>query len=218
MEKPSLVIFDVDGTLLPGTSCERLFFKHLVKKKILGLRNLINFTIRGIVLAPKGKAYIISANKGYLRGFSVEYMENIAKDFFNSHIADRISKRGMIKLNEHKNNGDRVVLLSGMPEFLLYNFSEFLKVDEYYGSVMEINNNKFTGKTDGVFPIARGKIAAVEKIIKRHNLDWRHVMAYADHYHDRFLLQKAGGPVAVNPNEGLKILAEKVNWKIEYFD
>ena len=77
MENSRLIIFDIDGTLLPGTSCERMFFKHLVKKKILGLRNLINFVVRGIALAPKGKAYIFSANKGYLGGFLAEYMDKI---------------------------------------------------------------------------------------------------------------------------------------------
>jgi len=218
MENPRLVVFDIDGTLLPGTSCERLFFKYLVKKKILGLRNLFKFTIRIIVLAPKGKAYIFSANKGYLGGFSAEYMDNIGSVFFKSHIANRISKNGIIRLNEHKDNGDRVVLLSGMPEFLLKNFAEFLEVEEFYGSVMEINNHKFTGKTVGVFPIVKGKTDVVEKILKRHDLDWHHVTAYADHYHDRYLLQKAGQPVAVNPDDRLKILAEEQNWVIEYFD
>jgi phosphoserine phosphatase len=128
MENARLVIFDVDGTLLPGTSCESLFFKYLVKKKILGLRNLINFAIRSIALAPKGGAYIFSANKGYLGGFSSKNMDGVGTDFFNSHIANRISKKSIIKLNEHKNNGDIVVLLSGMPEFLLKNFAAFLKV------------------------------------------------------------------------------------------
>ncbi|UCC79074.1 MAG: HAD family phosphatase, partial [Candidatus Zixiibacteriota bacterium] len=120
--------------------------------------------------------------------------------------------------NGHKNNGDRVVLLSGMPEFLLNNFAEFLKVSEYYGSVMETKDSRFTGKTVGVFPIVRGKVEVVEQIIEKYNLDWQNVTAYADHYHDRFLLQKVGLPVAVNPDEKLKALAEHNNWRIEYFD
>ena len=218
MENSRLVIFDIDGTLLPGTSCERMFFKYLIKNNLLKLKNYISFMLRGIALTPKGKAYIFSANKGYLGGFSAEYMNNIGRDFFKNHIANRISKRGIIKLNEHKNNGDKVVLLSGMPEFLLKNFSEFLKVSEYYGSVMEIDDDKFTGKTVGVFPIVRGKVDVVEKILKKYDLDWLQLTAYADHYHDRFLLQKAGQPVAVNPGDRLKAIAQNNNWQIVYFN
>jgi HAD superfamily hydrolase (TIGR01490 family) len=218
MENPRLIVFDIDGTLLPGTSTERLFSRYLVKNRIVNFGHLFNFIYNGIILAPKGIAYITSANKGYLGGFSEHYMENIAIDFFNSHIEHRISKRGFTRLTEHKMKGHRVVLLSGMPEFLLRNYSRLFKVKEFYGSVMEINDGKFTGKTVGVFPIVKGKPEVVKRILKKYDLDWRHVTAYADHYHDRYLLKKVGRPVVVNPDDGLKSLAEKKNWQIEYFD
>jgi len=217
MENSRLAVFDIDGTLLPGTSCERMFVKHLIKKKIIGFRNFISFTVRGIALAPNGRAYIIKANKGYLRGFSSEHMVKIGMDFFKSYIAKRISKKGIIKLMDHKKNGDRVVLLSGMPEFLLKNFAEFLEADEYYGSVMEIEGNRFTGRTVGVFPLAEGKVKIIETVLKKHDLKWDDVTTYADHYLDRLLLQRAGKPVAVNPHEKLKTAAERNNWRIEYF-
>ena len=217
MEKPRLVIFDIDGTLLPGTSCERLFFKYLVKKKFLGFGNFLKFAMRGLTLATKGMAYIISANKGYLSGFEMEFIEKIGAAFFNSEVEKRIPRKAIIAVTEHKMRGHKVILLSGMPEFLLKNFSELLKVPEFYGSVMEIKNGKYTGKTIGVFPIVKGKPEIVEMILKKHNVEWNQVTAYADHFHDRFLLQKVGEPVAVNPDEKLKALAETNNWRIEYF-
>ena len=145
-------------------------------------------------------------------------MEKIGSAFFNNEIEKRISQKGIIRLTEHKMKGHRVILLSGMPEFLLRNYSRLFKVEEYYGSVMEINNGEFTGRTVGLFPIVKGKPEVVERILKKHDLDWRHVTAYADHYHDRYLLKKAGRPVAVNPDDKLKALAEENGWQIEYFD
>lgn len=218
MEKPNLVVFDIDGTLLPGTSCERLFFSYLVKNRIIGIGNLINFTLRGLALAPRGKPYIISANKGYLRGLSPEYTEIIGRRFFQENIIKRIPKEGIIAVTEHKMRGHKVVLLSGMPEFLLRNFSRLFKVDEFYGSVMEIKNERFTGRTEGIFPLENGKVEIVEGILEEHGLGWENVTAYADHYHDRFLLQKAGQPVAVNPDDKLKAIAENNGWRIEYFE
>jgi len=218
MEDPRLIVFDIDGTLLPGTSTERLFSRYLVKNRVVNFGHLFNFIYNGIILAPKGMAYIISANKGYLRGFSPEFMEKIGSAFFNDEIEKRISKKGIIRLTEHKMKGHWVVLLSGMPEFLLKNYSRLFKVEEYYGSVMEINNGKFTGKTVGLFPIVKGKPEVVERILKKHDLGWRHVTAYADHYHDRFLLKKVGRPIAVNPDDKLKALAKENGWQIEYFD
>lgn len=218
MEKPRLIVFDVDGTLLPGTSCERIFTRFLVKNRIVNFSHLFSFIGRGVALIPKGKSHIISANKGYLRGFSVEYMDKIGKEFFNNHVEDRISKKGLETLTGHKMRGHRVILLSGMPEFLLKNFSELLKVPEYYGSVLEENGKKYTGRTVGEFPLGHGKVDVIETVLKKHDLGWENVTAYADHYHDRFLLKKAGNAVAVNPDETLRELATKNNWRIEYFN
>jgi HAD superfamily hydrolase (TIGR01490 family) len=218
MEKPRLVVFDIDGTLLPGTSCERLFTRYLVSNRIVNLSNLFSFIGRGVALIPRGKSYIISANKGYLRGFSIEYMDKIGKEFFQNQVENKISKKGLTSLTAHKMKDHRVILLSGMPEFLLKNFSRLLKVSEYYGSIMETDNGSFTGKTLGTFPLGKGKVEILESIMKKHDLTWDDVTAYADHYLDRFLLQKVGNPVAANPDKELKSMAEQNSWRIEYFD
>jgi HAD superfamily hydrolase (TIGR01490 family) len=213
-----LVIFDVDGTLIKGTSCEKLFFHYLLDKKKLRIKHLISFGLRSIALIPSGKSHIIKANKGYLRGFEVDYIYKLGKEHFSNYVKNRISKKGIDKIREHKKNGERVALLSGMPEFLLKNFANYLEIDQFYGSVLKINNGKYTGGTDGIFPLGRGKTKIVERIISENNLAWSDLTAYADHYLDRFLLSKVGKPIAINPDDGLKQIAKTNNWTIEIFD
>ena len=142
MENPRLIIFDIDGTLLPGTSCERLFVHYLVDNRILGLRNLFSFIKQGIVQIPRGRDHVLSANKGYLRGFETDYMTRIAKEFFTKRVAEKISKKGIMRIGDHSGQGERILLLSGMPEFLLRNFSEHLGVDDFAGSVLETNDGR----------------------------------------------------------------------------
>ena len=213
-----MIVFDIDGTLLPGTSCERLFFKHLLHEKIIGLRNLFSFGIRGIVLIPNGRSYALKANKGYLRGFSPDYMAGIGRKFFEDHVSKRISVKGILRIEEHRRNGDNIILLSGMPEFLLRNFSEYLGVDEQIGSILEVNAGKFTGRTIGHFPLARGKIEVLMPLLEKYRLDWSDLTAYADHGLDRYLLEKVGHPVAVNPGADLKKIAKSNGWPVESFD
>ncbi len=213
-----MIVFDVDGTLLPGTSCERLFFKHLLHEKIIRLRNLISFGIRGLALMPKGHAYALKANKGYLRGFSPDYIAGIGREFFNDQVLKKISAIGISRIEEHHRNGNTVMLLSGMPEFLLRNFSEHLRVDEQIGSTLEVNADKFTGRTIGPFPLAEGKIEVLRPLLEKYHLDWSDLTAYADHRLDRYLLEKVGHPVAVNPRDDLRRIAENNGWPIESFD
>jgi len=213
-----LVIFDVDGTLIKGTSCEKLFFHHLLDTKKLRVNNMINFGLRGIALSRFGKLYIVKANKGYLRGFEVDNIDKLGIEHFISHVKNRISQKGIDRINQHKRNGEKVALLSGMPEFLLKNFADYLEIELAIGCVLKINNGKYTGVTEGVFPLGRGKAEIIESILSKYNHAWSDITAYADHRSDRFMLEKVGKPIAVNPDDGLKQIAKTNNWPIEIFD
>ncbi|HBZ00593.1 MAG TPA: hypothetical protein DEO84_04635, partial [candidate division Zixibacteria bacterium] len=118
-----MIIFDIDGTVLPGTSCERMFVPYLMHRGILSPMSFINFCFRGLMLLPKGLTYPIKANKGYLRGFSTEHISAFAKEFFELEVVPHISKAAIERINDHKRRGERVVVFSGMPDFLLANFA-----------------------------------------------------------------------------------------------
>ena len=124
-----------------------------------------------------------------------------------------------------------------MPDFLLANFANFLNVKENYGSIMEVQEERFTGRTLGPFPLGQGKIRALETIIsgnyryelfiKTPNLnsanttvetEWQGITFYADHWLDRFLLEKVGNPVVVNPKPKLFKLARSNGWPVEIFN
>ncbi len=212
-----MIIFDVDGTILPGTSCERLFIRHLAREGIVGPLQFFNFCWRGIFLIRKGFTYPIKANKGYLRNFRIDYISAIARDFFIHDVEPRISKMAIERINDHKRRGERVVIFSGMPDFLLANFAEHLGVHEYYGSVMETRGEKYTGRTLGPFPLARGKVKVIKKLLSETNLDWSDLTFYGDHWLDRFLLSRVGKPMVVNPGARLKRMAKRRNWHMEKF-
>ena len=218
-----MIVFDVDGTILPGTSCERLFMRYLVKNRVFGFLSFVNFVFRAIALIPRGRYFMIKANKGYLRGHSADSMTEIGRRFFDEVAAARISKTAVERINQHLKASARVILFSGMPDFLLANFARHLGVAELYGSVMEIRDGKFTGRTLGPFPLGKGKVDALEMII--HNsgmachapteIDWPSITFYADHWTDRFLLSQVGHPVVVNGSERILALANQKRWGIE---
>lgn len=218
LESTGLVVFDIDGTLLPGTSCERLFFRFLWNRGEIGAGNLLGIWMQALALSRRGRAFVLKANKGYLRGFSPDYVAGVGSDFFDKNVAGRISRKAISRIELHRRNGDRMLLLSGMPEFLLVNFSRFLGIDEFVGSVLEIKTGKLTGRTVGPFPLAGGKVDVLAPVLARNGVLWSQVTAYADHVLDRDLLEKVGRPVAVNAHAGLRTLAEKNGWERETFD
>ena len=276
-ENHKLIVFDIDGTILPGTSFERLFVEHLFQKRILRPRHAFYFMRRGLTLLLRSLTSVTKANKGYLKNFTVDYMTKLGEEFFNATVAPRISKTAVEQIKLHQKNGERVILLSGMPDFLCGNFARYLGVAEFYGSVTETKDGKFTGRTLGPFPLGRGKIKALQEIVGQpitravgspdptydngqvrppdrtvkgsvdakwcrvpdHSVvrmdapdtqrdrqvrgpdgtipDWSAVTFYGDHWLDRFLLEKVGHPVAVNPREKLLQLAKEKGWQVEWW-
>jgi HAD superfamily hydrolase (TIGR01490 family) len=212
-----MIIFDIDGTVLPGTSCEKLFVKHLVHNGVIGPAQFINFGIGGVVLLRKGLVYPTKANKWYLRGFLSDYISRVAKEFFEREIVPRISKMAIERINDHKRRGERVIIFSGMPDFLLANFADFLGVHEYYGSIMETKSERYTGRTLGTFPLGRGKVKIIKKLLSETNFGWPDITFYGDHWLDRFLLSRVGKPMVVNPGKRLLSMAKRRRWHVEKF-
>jgi HAD superfamily hydrolase (TIGR01490 family) len=213
-----MIIFDIDGTVLPGTSCERMFVPYLMHRGILSPVSFINFCLRGLMLLPKGPTYPIKANKGYLRGLSTEHISAFAKEFFELEVVPHISKAAIERINDHKRRGERVVVFSGMPDFLLANFAEHLGVHEYYGSVMETKAEKFTGRTLGPFPLGKGKVKVIKKLLDETHYDWPDLTFYGDHWLDRFLLSRVGKPIVINASSGrLRRMAKRRGWLMEKF-
>jgi HAD superfamily hydrolase (TIGR01490 family) len=170
------------------------------------------------MLLPDGISHCTKANKGYLRGFTPQYMDKLGKQFFDQIIVPRISHKAIDCINEHRDKGQTVILLSGMPQFLLSNFAGFLGIGEYLGSVMETVDGAFDGKTRQPFPLGKGKIAALKLVLDRSGVDWEDLTFYADHWLDRFLLTRVGHPIVVNPHPRLLKLARQKGWQVAIFD
>ena len=112
-------VFDVDRTLLPRTTAERLFLRFLYRERIIGLRSLLE-TMR--FLAVEGRSRPIRAvrqHRPYLRGQSVPVMFELGRRCFDEVILPRLSPRGVAELATHERQGHAIVLLSGSLPFVL---------------------------------------------------------------------------------------------------
>lgn len=113
-----------------------------------------------------------------------------------------------------KQEGRLVVILSGGLHPLLQPLAQHLGVDAFYASQPEIVNGVLTGKLVGD-PLVNGyKAVAVKDAARFLNLNLQDTYAYADSYSDRFFLEAAGKPVAVNPSRRLRKLAAQRSWPI----
>ena len=116
-----------------------------------------------------------------------------------------------------KQEGRCIVILSGGLHPFLQPLAQQLGADALYASQPEIVNGVLTGTLVG-FPLVNGyKAVAVKDVARSLNLNLQDSYAYADSYSDRFFLEAAGKPVAVNPSRRLRKLAAQRSWPIRWW-
>jgi phosphoserine phosphatase len=74
----------------------------------------------------------------------------------------------------------------------------------------------FTGEVRGIPTFREGKVARVEEWLTARGLDWEsvHSTFYSDSINDLPLLEKANVPVATNPDDPLRAIAQDRGWRI----
>lgn len=217
-----LAVFDFNGTLFPKETIP--FLISCWKKFGYSKLNLYKLYI---ILAP----LIVKYRYPFLTTMSIEEMkvqfmykfvkifkgmeqeeieeyfqkvENEAHKYYNPKVLER--------LEEFKEKDYEVVLLSGTFEELLAKIRERLEVDNIIGS--SILKDREDELDD--FSVLSGsiKLKALKKEYNSADIDWDKSYAFADSIDDLSLLQAVGHPVAVNPEKGLKVVAQSENWQI----
>lgn len=210
-------VFDVDRTLLPGTTAERLFLRYLTARRELGLRDLVRtawFVLRRAPWEPKPLQQA-RRHRPYLAGKEIALLEDLGRRCFEEVIQPQLAPEGERRLAAHRAAGHVTILLSGSLPYLLRPMAEALRADAVIGSVMATRGSRLAGRLEGLHPYGREKLRLVEGFALAHDVALPGSYAYADHHSDLHLLAGVGHPVAVNPNDRLRAVAEARGWPIE---
>jgi len=113
-----------------------------------------------------------------------------------------------------RKEGYHLLVISGSPIEIVEEYNkQYLKFDGVYGSVYETDKEGiYTGRA--IFEPSRMKDKVVEKYIQEHGLSLDDSYGIGDTESDGGLLKLGAHPIAFNPNQNLKALAEKEGWKI----
>jgi HAD superfamily hydrolase (TIGR01490 family) len=211
-------VFDVDRTLVPGTTTERIFIRFLLRRRVIGLRAIaytVGFMARRLPSASPFAA--VRSRRAYLWGQPYEKMRRLAVACFETDIKPRISRAGLKAIQEHKTQGHTVVLLSGSLDFLLEPLRDYVGADHLIAAHMEVVDGKLTGRILGDYPYGDLKATIIEHFAQEHGVDFSRSFAYADHHTDHAVLRLFGNPVVVNPRERMQEIARREGWPTREF-
>jgi HAD superfamily hydrolase (TIGR01490 family) len=219
-QKPALVaaVFDVDRTLVPVTTTERIFIRYLLRRGVLRPQAIFRtalFIARQLRSASPFEA--IRRERAYLAGQPYEKMIKLAADCFETAIKPRISRAGLKSIQEHKTQGHTVVLLSGSLDFLLEHLRRYVGADHLIAAQMEVVDGKLTGRIVGRHPYGSYKAALMQHFASEHVLDFSGSFCYADHHTDHEVLRLFGNPIVINPKARMRQIAQREGWTVRKF-
>jgi len=206
--------FDVDNTVIPGTSVERLFFRYLLSRKVLSIREVMEtaaFILRSS-LDLSGMA--VRSRRIYLHGKPVPLIEQMAERCFEEVVRPRISREARERIQIHRDRGDRVVLITGSLDILVEKIGRELKADAFIASDTERVQGHFSGRIRLPVPYGKGKEFWLETYAREHDIDLARSYAYGDSLADRWIFYRVGYPFVVNGGWRLRQVAWRKGWRV----
>lgn len=213
-QSKSIAVFDIDWTLLCGTSAESLLFLYLRKKKIIPFRNIIKTWFRTIIRLPDGFVFSFLENKYYLRGIELQSIQKLLPSFYEQILSPVLSKDLLDEMSELRNRGYIIYLISGTLDFIVDFLVRQWGAAGGAGSCLEIRNGRITGSLVGHYPIHYRKVSLLKCLLDGKPVDWNRSIAYGDSVFDLPLLSLFGNVVAVHPDVGLLKEARRRGWRI----
>lgn len=213
--KRKAAFFDIDGTLVKGfIICafpeylsKNGFFDHESNKRI---RELLLQYKKGEIDASVAALEIPKEYALGIKGQSKEKISALAASFMQEYKKNVLSyAKPLVDLMNA--NDFLTIAVSGSPIEVIEKL-DFLGFKEFYGSEMSVESGIYDGKIKSNLVLTENKNRVFQEIIRANNIDLGASFGFGDTEQDLNMLKKVHCPVAINPEKGLRKIAEQNGW------
>lgn len=218
MNKNKIAIFDIDGTIFRKNLHFELI-NELVWMKIFPIsarKKLIDFYTDWLEHQGAYESYrraLVNLYAKHIKGRSREEVEKASRIVVPFHKnRTYVFAENMIK--KFKKADYHIIAISGSPVEIVEEFNRLhLKFNKVFGSVYQMDEKDvYTGKA--IFEPTKDKGRAVKQYIYENKLTLDNSYGIGDTESDASFLKMVEHPIAFNPNQNLKKISEKNNWRI----
>ncbi len=212
----SLAIFDLDNTLIADDS-DYLWGQFLVDRNIVNKEHYQQANAKFYEDYQQGTLNIEEFLQFSLKPLSDHNLELLYRwrDQFIQEIIQPILLQPAIDLvNKHKAKNDTLMVITATNRFITEPIVKLYGIDNLLATTPEILNNRFTGHFEGIPCFQEGKVILLKQWLKNSGETLEHSWFYSDSHNDLPLLKLVENPVAVDPDDTLKIFAKDADWPI----
>ena len=210
----SLAIFDLDNTLLAGDS-DHAWGEFLCANGHVDVQQHQRLNDQFYQAYCDGNldidAYLQFALSA-IAGKTPAELSKLHADFMQQFIQPMRLKKADALLQQHRENGDFLLIITATNDFITAPIAEALGVDDLIASQAEIINGVYTGNPTGIPSFQDGKVERLKQWLSDRDFSLETAYFYSDSHNDLPLLSAVGHPIAVDADKTLQQYAEQMGW------
>jgi HAD superfamily hydrolase (TIGR01490 family) len=212
----TLVLFDLDNTLLSGDSDHEwgnfLISKNLVDAASYKASNEAFFAQYklGTLDIYEYSAFsfkpLAEHTMDELKTLHAEFMENIIHPMIGQKARDLVSA--------HRAQGHTLMVITATNSFITRPIVKEFGITHLIATEPRLIDGRFTNEIEGTPCFQDGKVVRLEQWLKTNQATLEGSIFYSDSINDLALMEKVGTAVAVDPDDKLRLIAKDNGWKI----
>jgi len=209
------VFFDMDHTLI-NTDSDLSWKDFLADKKMTGIKAKLWgqwFFLTYKLNRLNTNRFLKFQLKEFV-GKTTEEMEPLFQEHFDKKVKNFFYPEMVTLIKELQAKKTEVIILTATNHHIAAPLAKQLNIKWLLGTVLEIIDNKFTGKIIPPYCFQNGKVHYMDSWLKEHKIKHDDVAYFGDSTSDIQALRNVGFPVAVNPGKTLLAEANKMDWNI----
>ncbi|MGP9677044.1 HAD family hydrolase [Halomonas sp. AOP27-A1-41] len=212
----SLAIFDLDNTLISIDS-DHAWGEFLLEQGAVDPVAYREANERFMADYKAGTLDMAAFLEVALKPLADNTPEQLAawhQQFMASKIEPHILSKAEELLARHRTRGDTLLIVTATNHFITAPIAERLGVDYLIAVNPEMENGRYTGRVSGTPSYREGKITRLHEWLEDKDFTLDGAWFYSDSHNDLPLLEEVDHPVAVDPDDTLRQIAEQRQWRI----
>lgn len=212
----ALAIFDLDLTLLSDDS-DHQWGEFLVAKNLVDVEQYKQKNDQFYQQYTDGTLDIfeyLEFSLSILTQHPVSTLNAWRDEFVEERIKPLITEKSKALVEQHKAAGDELIIITATSYFVTEPITKLFGIEHLIAPMPELKDGVYTGKVVGTPSFREGKVTCLKQWLKEHPFSLEDAFFYSDSHNDLPLLELVGNPVAVNPDDRLKQIANKNQWPV----
>lgn len=212
----ALALFDLDKTLLDGDSDfewgQFLVTKKLVNEKEYDKANKYFYEEyqRGTLDIKEFCAFSFKP----LSELGRSKLNELHKEFMQKIIIPLIRSQSQATIDKHHAQGDTSIMITATNSFITQPIANHFGIQHLIATEPKVIDGNYTTEIEGTPCFQEGKVTRLNEWMKVNNVNLEGSYLYSDSMNDLPLLEAVDTPIAVQPDDTLREIAEARGWPI----